>query len=261
MKKKSDVLFLLPCLLGTVFFWVVPFFESFSYAWIDNAFTKKFVGLQNIKNVISNTYFRLAIKNTLCFTVLSVLLIILLSVVLSLLIARYAMRITFIRSAFFLPVFLPSATVVMLWNAYMAEVPPLGSLLILFLWKYMGLNIVLLLTGIAAIPRDMIEAAEIDGAGNFCQDIFLILPNISPTIFFTVILSIVNSLKIYKESYLLYGNYPDSSVYMMQNYLDNHFLKLNYQNISSAAIVFSVAVYLLVGVVYLMEERWESRLW
>lgn len=106
----------------------------------------------------------------------------------------------------------------------MSQVPPFGSLLILYVWKYMGLNIVILLTGIAAIPKDMIDAAEIDGAGNFCQDIYLILPNISPTIFFTVILSVVNSLKIYKESYLLYGKYPSDSVYMMQNYLDNHFL-------------------------------------
>lgn len=261
MKKRSDVLFLLPCLLGIVIFWIIPFVKSFYYAWINNAFSKEYVGLQNIKNVVNNVYFRLAMKNTLCFTILSVLLIMLLSIILSLLIARYAMRLTIIRSAFFLPVFLPSATVVMLWNAYMSQIPPFCSLLILYLWKYMGLNIVILLTGIAAIPKEMIDAAKIDGAGNICQDIYLVLPNISPTIFFAVILSIVNSFKIYKESYLLYGSYPNDSVYMMQNYLDNHFFKLNYQNISSAAIIFAVVIYLIIGIVYLLEERWERQLW
>lgn len=261
MKKRSDVLFLLPCLLGIVIFWLIPFIKSFYYAWINNAFSKEYVGLQNVKNVINNTYFRLAMKNTLCFTILSVLFIMLFSIVLSLLIARYAMRFAFIRSAFFLPVFLPSATVAMLWNAYMSQITPFNSLLILYLWKYMGLNIVILLTGIAVIPKDMIDASKIDGAGNFCQDIYLILPNISPTIFFSVILSIVNSFKIYKESYLLYGSYPDDSVYMMQNYLDNHFFKLNYQNISSAAIIFAVVIYLIIGIVYLIEERLERQLW
>jgi len=261
MKKKSDVLFLLPCLLGIVIFWIIPFVKSFYYAWIDNTFAKEYVGLLNIKNVINNEYFRLAMMNTLCFTIISVLLIMLLTIILSLLIARYAMRFTIIRSAFFLPVFLPSATVVMLWNAYMSQITPFNSLLILYLWKYLGLNIVILLTGIAAIPKDMIDAAKIDGAGNLYQDFYLILPNISPTIFFAAILSIMNSLKIYKESYLLYGRYPDDSVYMMQNYLDNHFYKLNYQNISSAAIIFAVIIYLIIGIIYLIEERWERQLW
>lgn len=101
MKKKSDVLFLLPCLLGIGLFWLVPFAKSLYYAFISNAFTKEFVGVQNIKNVVNNTYFRLAMKNTLCFTLVSVILIMLISVILSLLIARYAMRFTMIRSSFF----------------------------------------------------------------------------------------------------------------------------------------------------------------
>ena len=87
------------------------------------------------------------------------------------------------------------------------------------------------------------------------------LPNIAPTLFFTFVLSIVNSLKIFRESFLLYTNYPDESVYMLQNYLNNHFQKLNYQNISTAAIFFAVIVYTVVAVVFVAEKKWSEQIW
>ena len=89
----------------------------------------------------------------------------------------------------------------------------------------------------------------------------IIVPNIAPTLFFTFILSIVNSFKIFRESYLLYGGYPDESVYMLQNYLNNHFMKLNYQNISTAAIFFAVVVYTVVAVVFAFEKKWSDSVW
>jgi multiple sugar transport system permease protein len=80
-------------------------------------------------------------------------------------------------------------------------------------------------------------------------------------LFFTFILSMVNSLKIYRESYLLWGSYPDKSVYMLQNYLNNHFAKLNYQNISTAAILFFIAIYSIVAFVFMLEKRLSEQIW
>ena len=261
MNKKSDVLYILPAMLGFGLFWVIPFAASFGYAFIDHNFSARFVGLQNFKSLLENTYFRLALKNTLLFSLLAVSVIMAVSVLLAICIARYAAKFSFIRSAFFLPVLLPSATIVMFWNAYFAEVPPLPSLLCMYLWKYLGLNVMLLLTAITTLDRDMLDAACIDGAGNWKQTFHIILPNITPSLFFTLILSLVNSMKIYRESYLMWGRYPDESVYMLQNYIDNHFAKMNYPNISTAAIFFAVIVYMIVGVLYLLEHRWEKSIW
>ena len=119
----------------------------------------------------------------------------------------------------------------------------------------------LLLTALAGVEKDMLEAAKIDGCGSLRRMWHVLLPNITPTLFFTLTLSIVNALKIFRESYLLYGAYPDDSVYMLQNYMNNHFAKLNYQNISTAATLFGIVVYTVVAVLFACERKWSERIW
>ncbi len=262
MKKRSDILFILPSLAGFLTFFVVPFFYSFTYAFTESVFVKDFVWFDNFINLFKNDFFRLALKNTGIFTVCSVPLTMVLSTLTALLIARFAGKLPFVKSAFFLPVILPSATIVMLWQAYINEaVPPFDSLIIIYLWKYGGLNVMLILTALTGMNKEMLDAAEIDGAGLLRTTWHVTLPNIAPTLFFVFILSVVNSLKIFRESYLLYSNYPDDSVYMLQNYLNNHFEKLNYQNISAAAIIFAVIVYTVVAVVFWVEKKWSEQIW
>ena len=262
MKKRTDILFLLPSLAGFLTFFIVPFFYSFTYAFTENAFTKKFVWFDNFAALFRNDFFRLAMKNTGKFTLCAVPLTMVLSILTALLIVRYAAKLPFVKSAFFLPVILPSATIVMLWQAYVSDaVPPFSSLLLIYLWKYGGLNVMLILTALTGMSKDMLDAAKIDGAGLLRTTWHVTLPNIAPTLFFTFILSVVNSLKIFRESFLLYTNYPDESVYMLQNYLNNHFQKLNYQNISTAAIFFAVIVYTVVAVVFVAEKKWSEQIW
>lgn len=262
MKKRTDILFLLPSLAGFLTFFIVPFFYSFTYAFTENAFTKKFVWFDNFTALFRNDFFRLAMKNTGKFTLCAVPLTMVLSILIALLIVRYAAKLPFVKSAFFLPVILPSATIVMLWQAYVSDaVPPFSSLLLIYLWKYGGLNVMLILTALTGMSKDMLDAAKIDGAGLLRTTWHVTLPNIAPTLFFTFILSVVNSLKIFRESFLLYTNYPDESVYMLQNYLNNHFQKLNYQNISTAAIFFAVIVYTVVAVVFVAEKKWSEQIW
>ncbi|MBO4228968.1 MAG: sugar ABC transporter permease, partial [Clostridia bacterium] len=170
MKKKTDLLLLLPSLAGFLTFFIVPFVYSFYYAFTENAFTKKFVWFDNFKRLFENEYFKLAMKNTGKFTVLAVPLTMAISLALALLLVRFATRLPFVKSALFLPVILPSATIVMLWNAYISTyMPPFDSLLLIFLWKYGGLNVMLMLTALSGMDKSMIEAARIDGANVFQQ--------------------------------------------------------------------------------------------
>ena len=261
MKKRTDILFLLPSFLGFMTFFIVPFFYSFYYAFIENAFSKKFVWFDNFAALLSNEYFRLAIMNTLKFTLISVPLVMVISIAAAILISRYALKFTVVQSAFFLPVLLPSASFVMFWQAYLNDIQPFGSLVLFYVWKYAGLNIMLILTALCTVPREFIEAADMDGAGKFTKIRKILLPMISPALFFTFVLSIVNSLKIFRESYLLYGAYPDENIYMLQNYLNNHFAKLNYQYISTASIFFALAIYTVVAVLFAIERRASERIW
>lgn len=69
-------------------------------------------------------------------------------------------------------------------------------------------------------------------------------------------LSFVNSLKIFKESYLYYNsNYPPDTAYMIQNYMNNHFYKLNYQNLSTAVVIFTLAMAIVIFAWYKLENK------
>lgn len=261
MKKNTDILFLLPSLAGFAAFFIIPFVYALYYAFTENAFSQKFVGFDNFIMLINNRYFRLALGNTLRFSALAVPLSMAFSFIAAMLISHYTVRLSFIRSAFFLPVLLPSAAAVTVWNAYFSDSAPFSSLLILFLWKYTGLNMMLILTALLTIPYEIYEAASLDGAGVLTRIRYITLPYLMPMLFFTFVLSVMNSLKIYRESFLLYGNYPDESVYMLQNYLNNHFRKLNYQNISTSAILFAFVVYTFVAVVFTLEKKWSKNIW
>ena len=262
MMKKKNIIFLLPSLLGFLIFYIVPFFSIFYYACIDNVFSREFAGLRNFHEVMRNRYFLLAMKNTGLFLLIGIPLIMFFSVATALFLARRAKtsagKGAFLQSFFFLPVVLPSVILALFWDSVfpaLAKLSPFLSLLVLYVWKYAGLNIMLILTALTAVDREILDAAAIDGAGYIRRTVFVTLPCISPVLFFTLILSVVSAFRIYRESYLLYGNYPDDSVYLLQNYLNNHFLKLDYQNIAAAALLFASVIYIIVLFWFKSEQK------
>lgn len=260
MRNKRAFLLLLPSLIGISIFFVIPFLGSFKYAFTENAFNENFVWFKNFEELLSNTYFLLSVRNTCIFMLVATPVTLALSCVIAIALWKWGKKIPFVRSAFFLPIVLPSVTIVLLWNAYFASVPPFTSLLLISLWKYAGLDIMLILTALCSVDHNMLDAARIDGAGGVRLFLQIVLPNIVPTLFFSLILTITNTFKIFRESFLLYGEYPNESVYMLQNYLHNHFTKLNYQNISTAALLFFFAIYIVVAIMLRMERKWSDSL-
>lgn len=260
--KRKHIIYLFPSLLGFLIFYIVPFFSIFYYACIDNVFSGEFVGLRNFSEVLRNRYFLLAVKNTGLFMLIGIPFMMFISIVTALLLARRAKpfsgKSSVLQSLYFLPVVFPSIVLALFWDSVfpaLAKLSPFLSLLVLYVWKYAGLNIMLILTALTAVDREILDAAAIDGAGFIRRTVFVTLPCISPVLFFTLILSVVSAFKIYRESYLLYGNYPDDSVYLLQNYLNNHFLKLDYQNIAAAALLFASVIYIIVLFWFKSEQK------
>ena len=81
---------------------------------------------------------------------------------------------------------------------------------------------------------------------------------LSPTIMFVIIMSLINSFKVFREVYLLAGNYPFDSLYTMQHYMNNTFQSLDYQKLSSAAIIMAVFMMVVIGILLLLED-WFGR--
>ena len=100
------------------------------------------------------------------------------------------------------------------------------------------------------IPKEYYEYAALFGAGKVQSFRYITLPILLPTITFTIVLSIMNAFKCYREAFLLGGNYPNDSIYLLQHFMNNNFQNLNYQKISSAAVSIVLLLILFTGICY-----------
>ena len=133
----------------------------------------------------------------------------------------------------------------------MSQVP----IILLFLWKNLGYNMILFMSGLANIPRDQIEVAKLEGATDF-QIFWLIkIRYLSSTILFVTIMSLINSFKVFREVYLMGGDYPYDALYMLQHFMNNTFKSLDYQKLSAAAVMMAIFMILVIGALFLAENR------
>ena len=269
-------LFLSPSLIGVLVFFVIPFFVVIYYSLVNNPIQGEFVGFRNFINVWNNRAFRTASINTLKFSFTAVPLAVLLSLLLAVVMESNIPCKSQFRTFFLSPIMVPIASVVLIWQVLfhyngmmndliavfgMAKIDWLKSVhaqlpvVILFLWKNLGYNMILFMAALSSIPEDLIEVAQMEGATP-AQIFFRIkLRYLSSTLLFVTIMSLINSFKVFREVYLLTGDYPYDTLYMLQHFMNNTFMSLDYQKLSAAAIIMSVVIIVLVAVMFIAENR------
>ena len=105
--------------------------------------------------------------------------------------------------------------------------------------------------GLEAIPVDQYEAARVDGAGTWQQFWHITWPELQTTLALTLILSLLNAFKVFREAYLVSGRYPQQSIYLLQHLFNNWFLSLDLPRLAAAAVL--VALVLLVVILGLLK--------
>ena len=115
--------------------------------------------------------------------------------------------------------------------------------------------VVIFLAALQAIPVSLYEYASLEGASFIRQAFSITLPMIVPSAFLVFILSWVNAFRIFKEVYFIGGAYPEEPLYTLQNYMNNMYGKLNYQNVTTAAYSFAVIVFALFGLLFFLQNR------
>ena len=125
---------------------------------------------------------------------------------------------------------------------------------LLFQWKNMGYNMILFLAALNSIPKDLVEVAELEGASPLWRMIHIKFRYLSPTFLFVTIMSLINSFKLFREVYLLTGDYPHEKLYLLQHFMNNTFRTLDYQKLSSAAIVMAAFMVVIIGVLFTVES-------
>ncbi|MBQ5332454.1 MAG: sugar ABC transporter permease [Oscillospiraceae bacterium] len=267
----------LPSLLGVSVFFIIPFFIIIGYSFLDNPINKEFVFFKNYEILFKNNAFLTAAKNTLLLSAVAVPLAVVLSLGLASLLDSKIPCKSLFRTFFLCPMMVPVASVVLIWqvvfhyhgtlNAVMAEwfaAAPVDWMksskcmivvVLLFLWKNLGYNMILFLAALNNIPNDLIEVAELEGAGRLYRLIHIKLRYLSPTILFVTILSLINSFKLFREVYLLTGDYPFEDLYLLQHFMNNTFKSLDYQKLSAAAMIMSVVMIIIIGAMYIAENK------
>lgn len=265
--------FLSPSFLGVCLFFIVPFGVVVKYAFTDANGT--FVQFQNFVNLVKNPIFRMAAKNTLTFSAAAVPLSVILAIVLALMLECRIPGKSFFRSFFLSPLMVPVASIVLIWQVLFnyngsvnvlltafgaAAVDWLNSdhaplvVILLFLWKNLGYNMILFMSGLANIPRELLEVADVEGASAAYKFFAIKLRYLSPTVLFVTILSLINSFKIFREVYLLAGNYPYESLYTLQHFMNNMFNSLDYQKLSAAAVLMALVMIVIIALLFAVED-------
>lgn len=278
--KKSRIksnLFMLPSILGVLTFFVIPFFVVIYYSMIDNIVSKKFVFFDNFINVLENEAFKKAAFNTMRFTFIAVPLAVILSMLLaSLLMENIPFKSQF-RTLFLTPLMVPVASVVLIFQVlfhyngvvndfirifgvdkidwFKSKYAPV-VIVILFLWKNLGYNMILFMAAYSSIPKEIMEVARLDSSSNWQLFWKVKLRYLSPTIMFVTVLSVINSFKVFREVYLLTGDYPYESLYMLQHFMNNTFASLDYQKLSAAAVIMFDVMVIIIGILFVVENRY-----
>lgn len=259
-RRITGVLLFLPILFGTLLFFALPFGMVIGYSFGLGGGQSRFAGFSNYMKVLESESFRLAAGNTAKFLVLGVPLLLLLGLALALLVHASLPGSRLCGNTILLPLVLPIASIVMVVE-WLIPSPVLDGpaafwlLLALYLWKNCGYITVLLLAGLALIPRELYDTAAMEGADGRGQLWYITLPLLAPSLSFSAVLGVINSFKSYREAFLLGGKYPHESIYLLQHFLNNNFENLNYARLAVASVLTALPIVLATAGVLLYQRR------
>jgi len=292
-KRLGDKLytgsFLAPSLIGVMVFFIIPFFVVIYYAFIDSPVGQNFIFFQNFERVLGNSAFQDAARHTVQFSALAVPLAVILALALATLLEQKIPLKSQLRTFFLSPMMVPVASVVLIWEVLFHRNGAVNDILVsigeatgwftftpiewfysqyaqlpivmLFLWRNLGYNMILFMAALNNIPRDLLEVASLEGGSNFYIFRTIKLRFLSPTILFVTVLSVINSFKVFREVVLLTGTNPDGSLsipygslYMLQHYMNNMFHNLDYQSLAAAAIIMALVMIAIIGLLFVVEN-------
>lgn len=277
--KWTGLSFLLPGFCGVVFFSFLPFMDVIRRSFVQ-VVSGRFCGLENYRIVLHNRAFLLAVKNTLRFLLVCLPLLLGISLVLVFLLHAWQMafhqKLRLLKAAYLVPMAIPAASLVLLWKLMFDKHGFVNGILHLcgihavdwmntgaaffvlvfsYIWKNLGYTMVLWLAGLSSISPDLYEAAEMDGAGRMTQFFKITLPLIRPLIFTIVVLSFLNSFKVFREAYLVAGNYPQEDMYLLQHLFNNWFTDLSVDKMAAGSVLLALVITVFV---LLLQKLWET---
>lgn len=277
-------LFIAPTMLGLLLFIIGPMFYAFGLSFQKwNVFRPaEFIGWANFERLFSDPRVVVAYKNTIILVVMTVVLLEVLAFLLALSVYRLANKAlaTFYRTAYFLPVLLSGAAVSVtlgylfhkdfgVINYYLGvlgidKIPWLSSSDVVLIaislttvWRNLGFTFIIYLGGLSSMPTEVLEAAEVDGAGGWNKIRKIVLPLLSPTILFATVTDVIKMLQFFDEPYIMTRGGPgDSSRTVVMMMYENAFGNLDFGYGSAIALSLFAVIIGVTVVQFYLSRRW-----
>ena len=275
--------FISPWIIGFLVFTAIPIGLSFYYSFCDYALTRPsrgplWIGLENYNQMIHDVIFWKSLGNTLYYASMALPAGMLVSLGLALMLNTNIRGQTIYRTIIFLPSLVPTIASAMIWlwlfnpseglldfllnkahipsPDWLGERLAMASLAMMSVWS-VGNTVIIYLAGLQDVPRELLEAAEIDGAGPFRRLIAVTLPVLTPVIFFNLIMAIIGTFSILTIPYIMTQGGPDKATYFytMFNY-DEAFRYLHMGYAAALAWVQLAITLLLTGIAFLTARKW-----
>ncbi len=273
----AGVLFILPALLGTIVFIIIPIICSFglSFAKWDLLNPIQYVGLENYKVVLTEPVFVKIIINTFVYAIATSIFGVIIPLILACIINTKIKGADFFKTAYFLPFVTPMIVIGIIWEWNFD--PNIGclnhflhlhinwlydtnfampALIIVSVWKLIGYNMILFLTGLSTINQELLEASKIDGATAYNTFKNITIPLLSPTIFFVTIITAITSFQVFDLIYVMTQGGPlDSTNVLVYAIYKNAFEYFNVGKASALAYVLFAIIFILTLIQWKLKSK------
>jgi multiple sugar transport system permease protein len=276
-------LFLAPTLIGLAILSAGPIVAAFGVSltkW-DLLTAPKFVGFDNFASLLGDKQFTTALRNTSFYTATSVPLGLLLALGLALALNQTIRGIAWIRTLYFLPVVTSTTAIALVWAWIYAPqdgllnhalgaigIPgqkwisdpfwAMPAIVVMSVWQGLGTNVIIFLAGLQAIPTEYHDAAAVDGAGRWARFRHVTLPLLTPSLFFTGILALIDSFQVFDQVYVLArpGRPNDATRTLVYFIYENGFQNFKMGYAAAASWVLFVIVAVLTLIYFRSQRRW-----
>jgi multiple sugar transport system permease protein len=274
--------FLAPTLLGLAVLSAGPILATLAISltkW-DLLTAPKLIGLDNYVGLLTDDRFLKALRNTFFYTIVSVPVGLTIALGLAIALNAKVRGIAFIRTAYFLPVVTSTIAIALVWQwIYSADsgllnqvlgavgIPSqkwlsdptlaMPAIIAMSIWQGLGVNIIIFLAGLQAIPSDLLDAASVDGAGNWARLRNVTLPLLTPSIFFTGVLSLIGSFQVFDQVFVLAKPRPTEATITVVFFIYENgfkFFKMGYA--SAASWILFLIVALFTAIYFRSQNRW-----
>lgn len=284
--KYTPYLFLFPAgVILTVFFFY-PLLEVFrlSFTKYNIVQPAQYVGIDNFKTLFSDPVFWKTLKNSIIYLVGVVPPLIFIPIFLAILVNNQIRGISFFRALFYLPVVISIVVIGIAWKWLYSENGPLNylltsmhitgdklnwlsdpnlalfSVMAVTVWRGLGYYMVIYLAGLQAIPKELYEASEIDGASFLQKHLFITVPLLKSSIVFVAVVSSINALKVFVEIYVMTNGGPAyNSATIVQYLYEKAFEDLNLGYACALGVVLFLFTFLFsLANIKVIEKNWQS---